>query len=446
MEICVVGTGYVGLVTGTCLAEVGNNVWCMDTDAAKINGLKSGALPIYEPGLEEILVKNVRAGRLNFTTDLHIGIANAMICFIAVGTPSTEDGSADISHVIDVARTIGAQMNRRLIIVNKSTVPIGTTDKVREIIRQELIARGKHDLSFDVVSNPEFLKEGMAVEDFMQPDRVIIGTESMYAKECMTRLYTPIASDQRPLLIMDTRSAEITKYAANAMLATRISFINEIAQFCDLVGGNVEEVRTGIGTDRRIGMKFLNAGVGYGGSCFPKDVKELISTGRRNGLDMEIITAVDRVNERQKQYLVTMVTKRFGKNLTGKRLGVWGLAFKPMTDDMREAPSIAIIQALIELGASIAVFDPQSMEKAKDVFTSCSNRLRYVEYMMEAVEGADAMLLITEWPRFQSPDFSDMKRRMRQHVIFDGRNIFDVNVVGKHGFEYYCIGRNCYVK
>jgi len=446
MKVCIVGTGYVGLVTGACFADMGNSVWCIDVDEEKVNNLKSGVLPIYEPGLEEIVKKNVGGDRLHFSTDLKQGIDSALFCFITVGTPPNDDGSVNLSYVFDVARSIGQYLEHYLVIVNKSTVPVGTEEKVREIIRQELTARGKAGLEFDVVSNPEFLKEGVAVEDFMRPDRVIIGTDNVRTAEIMKQLYEPFMRNQHPILVMDIKSAEIAKYAANAMLATRISFMNELARLCDKVGGDITCVRAGMGTDRRIGMQFLHAGIGYGGSCFPKDILELINTGKKNGIEMEIAAAVHRVNERQKYYLVDMIKKRFGENLTGKKFGVWGLAFKPQTDDIREAPAIIIIPALVNMGASITAFDPEAMEQTKKVLVPYASQIQYVDNMMDAVNDADALILITEWRQFRQPDFIDMKNRMKQGVIFDGRNQYAPSQMKEDGFEYYCIGRNGNVK
>ena len=446
MKLCMVGTGYVGLVTGACFADMGNEVWCVDVDEVKVRNLKAAILPIYEPGLRELVEKNLKEGRLRFAADIKYGIEDALFCFITVGTPSCEDGTADLSHIFTVARTIGQCMNQYLIVVIKSTIPVGTTEQVRDIISQELKARARDDVRFDVVSNPEFLKEGAAVEDFMRPDRVVIGTENVGTAELMKQLYQPFVRNQNPILIMDTKSAEMTKYAANVMLAARISFMNEIAQLCDTVGGDIANIRMGISTDHRIGGQFLNAGTGYGGSCFPKDVKELIHTGRKNGLEMAIATAVHKVNERQKQYLVDMIRKRFGEKLSGMRFAVWGLAFKPQTDDMREAPSLVIVQSLINMGATIIAFDPQAIKEAQQVFKSYADHIQYVGDMMEAVNDADALVLITDWQQFRQPDFSDMKTRMHQLVVFDGRNQYEFEEMKQYGFEYYCIGRNCWEK
>lgn len=446
MNICVIGTGYVGLVTGTCFAEMGNKVWCVDVDTEKIASLKSGILPIYEPGLKEMVVKNVAEKRLDFSTQLEEGLKDAVVCFIAVGTPPGEDGSADVSYVLDAASNIGATMNKYLIVVNKSTVPVGTADKVKNIIKQQLTVRAQADLEFDVVSNPEFLKEGAAVADFMRPDRVVIGTDNVRTAELMKQLYEPFSRNQQPILIMDIKSSEITKYAANAMLATRISFMNEIAQLCDKVGGDIANVRLGIGSDSRIGMQFLYAGSGYGGSCFPKDVKELVSTGCKNGIAMDVVSAVEAVNERQKYYLVDMVKKRFGEALNGRRIAIWGLAFKPQTDDMREAPSITIIKSLIDMGATIQAYDPEAIEQAKTVLGDYATSITYSKDMLEAVHNADALLVVTEWRQFRQPDFAAIKSKMNQPVIFDGRNQYRAEQLVRLGFEYYCIGRSCYVQ
>lgn len=446
MEICMIGTGYVGLVTGTCFAEMGHHVWCVDLDQGKINNLRTGILPIYEPGLKELVEKNSKEGRLFFTTDIKTGLEQALFCFIAVGTPPSTDGSADLSYIFNVAREIGQCMDGYLIIVIKSTVPVGTIEKVKDVIKSELKARGKEDLAFDVASNPEFLKEGTAVEDFMVPDRIVIGTDNEQAAEMMRQLYQPFIRSQNTILTMDIKSAEITKYAANTMLATRISFMNEIARLCDKVGGNIDHIRVGIGTDERIGNQFLYAGAGYGGSCFPKDVMEFIQTGQKNGLEMNIAEAVHRVNERQKYVLVEMIKKRFGENLEGKKFGIWGLAFKAQTDDMREAPSLVILRSLIQMGATIIAYDPEAMKQAKLFFREYSLQIEYVGNMMEAIDNVDALVLITEWQQFKQPDFAEMMERMKQPLIFDGRNQYDLVHMKNLGFEYYCIGRNCYVR
>ncbi|SFM05326.1 UDP-glucose dehydrogenase family protein [Pelosinus propionicus] len=446
MNICVIGTGYVGLITGTCFADMGNKVWCVDIDAQKIKKLKQGKIPIYEPGLQELVTKNMQEGRLEFTSAIKDGIKDALFCFIAVGTPTGIDGVADISAIQAVANKISINMDKYLIIVNKSTVPVGTASQIRNIIKEQLKARKREDLEFDIVSNPEFLKEGAAIEDFMHPDRIVIGTDNIRTAELMKQLYEPFVRNQNPILIMDITSAELTKYAANAMLATRISFMNEMARLCDQVGGDIAHVRLGIGTDRRIGMPFLYAGAGYGGSCFPKDVKAIINTGSENGVSMDIIAAVEKVNENQKYYLVEMLLKRFGEDLTGKKFGVWGLAFKPQTDDMREAPSIVIIRELLFRGATVTAYDPEAIEQAKKVFADCEQHIQYVDDSKKAIQNVDALIVITEWRQFRQPDLNELKCHMKSPIIFDGRNQYKPNIMKENGFEYYCIGRNCFVK
>lgn len=443
MNICVVGTGYVGLVTGTCFAEMGNHVWCVDVDESKIAGLKTGIIPIYEPGLKDLVIRNLEEGRLFFTSSLSEGLSEALFCFIAVGTPPQEDGSANLSAVKRVAHEIGQYINKYTIIVNKSTVPVGTATLVRNIVTQELQKRGLESLEFDVVSNPEFLKEGAAIEDFLRPDRVVIGTDNVRTAELVKQLYEPFVRNQNPILIMDICSAEITKYAANAMLALRISFINEIACLCDAVGGDIANVRLGIGTDSRIGMPFLHAGIGYGGSCFPKDVQELVATGRRNGVAMDLVETAHLINERQKSYLLKAIEKRWGNNLEGKVFGVWGLAFKPQTDDMREAPSIIIINQLIKRGAKVRAYDPAALENAKQIFSSYGQKIEFCRHMLEAVQSVDALLLLTDWRQFRQPDFSELRRIMKQPIIFDGRNQYEPAQMRGLGFEYFCVGRNC---
>ena len=440
MKICVVGTGYVGLVTGTCFAEMGYQVWCVDVDVAKVARLESGEPTIYEPGLKELMQYNMRERRLFFTTDLREGIPEASVCFIAVGTPPTPEGAADISMVLAVADSIGRCLDQYLVVVNKSTVPVGTAEKVRALIQQRLQERGAAGVKFDMVSNPEFLKEGAAVEDFMRPERIVIGADSQQASEMMQQIYEPFVRNQKPILLMDIKSAEITKYAANAMLALRISFMNEIALICDRLGGDIAKVRVGIGSDSRIGMSFLYAGVGYGGSCFPKDVRELIHVGKTQELPMEIIAAVERVNERQKQLFAAKITSHYQNSITGKRFGIWGLAFKPLTDDMREAPAIQIISALAAQGASFVAFDPQAMGQAQRILGSQID-ITYVDDMMDALTDVDALLLLTEWRQFRQPDFAEMKRRMKQPVIFDGRNQYSPEQMKLQGFVYRCIGR-----
>lgn len=441
MKIAVVGTGYVGLVTGTCLAQKGNTVWCVDKDEGKVNNLKAGVLPIYEQGLRELVIKNIKEGRLNFSTNLKTALAEAQLCFITVGTPPGADGAADLTQVYSVAHEIGKLLDHFLIVVDKSTVPVGTAEAVRKIILEELAAREDIGLGFDVVSNPEFLKEGVAVADFMRPDRVVIGTDNIQTAEIMKQLYQPFVCNQHSILVMDIKSAEMTKYAANAMLATRISFMNEIARLCDRVGADVVSVRQGMGTDSRIGMQFLSAGVGYGGSCFPKDVKELISTGQKNGVEMEVVKAVERTNERQKYYLGDMINSYFGKNMRQRKFAVWGLAFKPHTDDMREAPAVVIIESLIKMGAYISAYDPEAIPQAKEILANYSEHVFYAEDMLTALNDADALILVTEWQQFQRPDFAEIKRRMLRPLIFDGRNQYDPKQMTELGFQYYCIGR-----
>ena len=442
MNICIIGTGYVGLVTGTCFAEMGNQVWCIDADQDKVDKLQKGFIPIYEPGLEELARRNRQENRLHFSTKLEDGLNNARFCFIAVGTPPLPDGSVDLSQVLQAAKAIGKQMTKKMIVITKSTVPVGTSAQVRAVIAEQLELRGQ-EIEFDVVSNPEFLKEGAAIEDFMRPDRVVIGADHPQTAELMKKLYEPFVQNQNPILVMDIASAELTKYAANAMLATRISFMNEMAQLCDQVGANIANVRLGIGTDRRIGMPFLYAGPGYGGSCFPKDVKELVHTGKKNGVAMAVIEAVDRANERQKKYLVELIRRRFGQDLRGMTFAIWGLAFKPQTDDIRESPALIIIKELIRMGAEIQAYDPEAIRQAKKTLAEYAEQIRYADTMMGALVNADAMVLVTEWRQFRQPDFSEMQTLMKQPVIFDGRNQYDPQQMAELGFEYYCIGRNC---
>ena len=433
-------------MTGTCFAEMGNKVWCVDVDNAKIEMLNKGISPIYEPGLKEMIKRNSKNGRLKFTTDIKEGIESSLYCFIAVGTPPGEDGSSDITNVLKVAGAIGQNMNKYTIIINKSTVPVGTGEKTKELVREELRLRNELNIDFDVVSNPEFLKEGAAIEDFMRPDRIIIGTDNPRTAELMKQLYEPFVRNQHPILIMDIKSAELTKYAANSMLAARISFMNEIARLCDITGADVNNVRVGMGMDSRIGMAFLYAGTGYGGSCFPKDIKELISLGSRNGLEMKIAKAVEEVNESQKHYLVNMVTKRFGCDLKDMSFGIWGLAFKPQTDDMREAPSLVIMKELTGMGANIIAYDPEAIEQSKCIMSEDEYNIKYVYDMMEAIDKVDALILVTEWRQFRQPDFREMKSRMKQSIVFDGRNQYDTIAMQENGWEYYCIGRNTNVK
>ncbi len=432
MKICVVGTGYVGLVAGTCFAESGNDVVCVDNVAAKIEALRQGVIPIYEPGLEELIRRNVAESRLAFTTDLAHEVERSPVIFIAVGTPSGDDGSADLSAVMSVAREIARVMDGYRIVVTKSTVPIGTHER----IRSEIAGRTKHP--FDVVSNPEFLKEGAAIEDFMKPDRVVIGASSPRAIDVMRQLYEPFVRTGNPILVMDNASAEMTKYAANALLATRISFMNEVANLCERVGADVDQVRRGIGYDRRIGHHFLFPGVGYGGSCFPKDVKAVIHTAHEHGMKFPLLNAVEDVNEAQKHLLVEKVTGEFGGDLAGRRFAVWGLAFKPRTDDMREAPSITIVEGLLAGGAEVAAHDPEALGEARKVF---GDRVSYHRLNYDALEGADALLIVTEWNEFRRPDFPRMKRLLRRPVIFDGRNLYEPETMRQHGFTYLPIGR-----
>jgi len=432
MKVCVVGTGYVGLVAGTCFAEGGNDVICVDNVPAKIEALRQGVVPIYEPGLEELVRRNLAEGRLSFTTDLAAGVQASLFCFIAVGTPSGPDGAADLGAVWGVGRTIAEAMDGYRIVVIKSTVPVGTHAKLAEVIR----AHTQHP--FDVVSNPEFMKEGAAIDDFMRPDRVVIGTTSARAASAMRELYEPFVRTGAPILVMDNASAEMTKYAANALLATRISFMNEIANLCERVGADVELVRRGVGSDRRIGHHFLFPGVGYGGSCFPKDVKAVIHTAHEHGMAFPLLNAVEEVNEAQKQRLVQKVVATFGQNLDGRRFAVWGLAFKPRTDDMREAPSLTIVRGLVGRGARVAVHDPEALSEARAHF---GESVTYHRTNYEALEGADGLCIVTEWNEFRRPDFQRMKRLMKTPIIFDGRNLYEPETMRELGFEYYPIGR-----
>jgi UDPglucose 6-dehydrogenase len=440
MHIAMIGSGYVGLVSGTCFAEMGNTVRCVDIDQKKIDKLKKGILPIYEPGLEEMVHHNVAEGRLGFTSDFSEAISGLDICFIAVGTPPGEDGSADTRYVLAAAESIAKNMTGPLVVVDKSTVPVGTAEVVHAVIAKTLAARGV-DFEFDVVSNPEFLKEGVAIDDFMRPDRVVVGCENERSEKLMRELYEPFTRNQHPVLVMDIKSAEITKYAANAMLATRISFMNEIAELCSKVGGDIANVRLGIGSDNRIGMSFLYAGTGYGGSCFPKDVKELISVGSRNGVAMDVVRAVDSVNERQKLVLTRRIAEGYGQNLAGRTFALWGLAFKPQTDDMRQAPSIEIIEDLITRGAKVRAFDPEAFAQAAFYLQQGPESLEYVHDQYEALRGADALLLVTEWKQFRQPDFEKMRSLLKEPVIYDGRNQYDPVKMKTLGFKYHCIGR-----
>jgi len=439
VKITMIGTGYVGLVTGTCLAEVGNDVLCLDVDAGKIDTLNRGGVPIHEPGLEAMIQRNRESGRLRFTTDLDAAVAHGTVQFIAVGTPPDEDGSADMQYVLAAARNIGERMTEYKIIVDKSTVPVGTADRVRETIAQALRTRGV-DHSFAVVSNPEFLKEGAAIEDFMKPDRVVVGADDERAIAAMRAVYAPFQRNHERLLVMDVRSAELTKYAANAMLATRISFMNELANLADDLGADIEHVRQGIGSDPRIGYHFLYPGVGYGGSCFPKDVKALQYTARQHGRPLAVLDAVERVNEGQKLRLVEKIVARLGQNLAGRTLALWGLAFKPNTDDMREAPSRAIIDELARRGAHVNAYDPVAMPEAKRVLGK-RNEVVYATTPMQALEGADALVVITEWKEFRSPDFDAIRKTLREPLVFDGRNLYDPARVRAAGLEYFAIGR-----
>lgn len=437
MNIAIVGSGYVGLVSGACFAEVGVDVTCVDIDTRKIENLRNGVIPIYEPGLDELVKRNMEAGRLHFTTRLEDVIDNVELVFSAVGTPPDEDGSADLKYVLEVARTFGRHINRYALLVTKSTVPVGTSVKVKAAIREELEKRGV-DVPFEVASNPEFLKEGAAIKDFMSPDRVVIGIESDRARKVMERLYRPFLLNNFRVIFMDIASAEMTKYAANSMLATRISFMNDIANLCELVGANVNMVRKGIGADARIGTKFLYPGCGYGGSCFPKDVKALIHTGREHGYRMRVIEAVEEVNERQKSILFDKLENLFAGNLEGKKIAVWGLAFKPETDDMREAPSLIVIERLLHAGAEVTVFDPVAMDECR---RRIGDRVRYAIDMYDAAVDADALALLTEWKQFRLPSWNVIHRTMRGNVIVDGRNIYDDAEMREEGFNYHCIGR-----
>ncbi|MCM1336816.1 MAG: UDP-glucose/GDP-mannose dehydrogenase family protein [Candidatus Amulumruptor caecigallinarius] len=437
MNIAIVGTGYVGLVSGACFAEMGVNVSCVDVDTAKVNALKSGNIPIYEPGLDEIVRRNVVEGRLKFTTDLAEVIDDAEIVFSAVGTPPDEDGSADLRYVMEVARTFGRHINRYTLLVTKSTVPVGTAAKVRRAIAEELAARGA-DVEFDVASNPEFLKEGAAIADFMSPDRVVVGVDSERARELMARLYRPFLLNNFRVIFTDIPSAEMIKYAANSMLATRISFMNDIANLCELVGADVNMVRKGLGSDSRIGSKFLYPGCGYGGSCFPKDVKALIKTAQKAGYDMAVLRAVEEVNDRQKHVPVRKLTDIYGPDLTGRTVALWGLAFKPETDDMREATSLVAIRSLLDAGARVRVFDPVAMAECR---RRLGDSVEYATDPYDALIDADAMLMLTEWKQFRMPSWEVVKRTMRRPVIIDGRNIYDPAELQAAGIEYHCIGR-----
>jgi UDPglucose 6-dehydrogenase len=439
MKVTVIGTGYVGLVTGTCLAEVGNEVMCLDLDPAKIAILNGGGIPIYEPGLEDMVRRNVAAGRLSFTTDVEASVRFGQIQFIAVGTPPDEDGSADLQYVVAAARNIGRYMDDFKLVVDKSTVPVGTADKVRAALEDELARRGVK-IDFCVASNPEFLKEGAAVEDFMKPDRIVIGTESERATSLLRQLYAPFQRNRERLVVMDIKSAELTKYAANAMLATRISFMNELAVLAEKLGADIEQVRHGIGSDPRIGYHFLYAGCGYGGSCFPKDVQALRRTAQENGVPLRVLDAVEAANDAQKRILVEKLTRRFGSDLTGRRFAMWGLAFKPNTDDMREAPSRTMLEALWAMGASVSAYDPAAMEETRRIYGERADLL-LVDSPMDALKGADALLIVTEWKVFRSPNFDTMKQLLKAPVVFDGRNLYEPQAMREMGFEYFPIGR-----
>jgi UDPglucose 6-dehydrogenase len=442
MKICVIGSGYVGLVAGTCFAESGNDVICVDVDEEKIEGLKRGVIPIYEPGLKEMVLRNCEEGRLTFTTDLGFAVKESLVNFIAVGTPPGADGAADLQYVISVARNIGRHMNGFKIIVDKSTVPVGTADKVRLAVAEELELRGEH-IEFDVVSNPEFLKEGAAIDDFMKPDRVVIGTDNVRTAEIMKELYSAFMRKSNRLLIMDIKSAEMTKYAANAMLATRITFMNQIANLCEMMGADVMAVREGIGSDSRIGYDFLFPGVGYGGSCFPKDVKALVKTAEECNFDFILLKGVEEANERQKRVLSDKIERRLGGSgklpLAGKTFAVWGLSFKPRTDDMRDAPSVTIINRLLQLGAAVRAHDPEAMNEAKKQF---GDRIGYSLNQYDLLNEADALVIITEWNEYRNPDFERIKKLLVNPLIFDGRNLYQPDRMAQAGFEYLPIGRN----
>lgn len=437
MNIAIVGTGYVGLVSGTCFAEMGVNVTCIDVNEEKIQALLNGNIPIYEPGLNEMVLRNNKEGRLHFTTDITTCLNDVDIVFSAVGTPPDEDGSADLKYVLEVARTVGRNMNKYLVLVTKSTVPVGTAKKIKQAIQDELDKRGV-SIPFDVASNPEFLKEGAAIKDFMSPDRVVIGVESEKAKEMMTRLYRPMMLNNFRVIFTDIPSAEMIKYAANSMLATRISFMNDIANLCELVGADVNMVRKGIGADTRIGNKFLYPGCGYGGSCFPKDVKALIKTAEKNGYDMRVLKAVEEVNETQKSILYKKLLEYYQNDLKGKKVAIWGLAFKPETDDMREATALVMIQKLIEAGCKVKVYDPIAINECK---RRIGNTVEYAADMYDAVLNADALLLLTEWKQFRMPSWGVVKKTMNQAVLIDGRNIYDEQDMKEIGFDYMCIGK-----
>ncbi len=439
MRITVHGTGYVGLVTGACIAQAGNHVVCVDIDQAKVAALNAGEIPIFEPGLDDVVQRNHQAGRLSFTTDVAEGVRHGELQFIAVGTPKNEDGSADLRHVVTVAESIGRHMNDYKVVVDKSTVPVGTADRVRETI-SSVLAERKVKLEFDVVSNPEFLKEGAAVADFMKPDRIIVGTESPRAADLLRQLYEPFSRSHDKLIVMDVRSAELTKYAANVMLATKISLMNELANIAERYGADIEQVRIGIGSDPRIGYSFIYPGCGYGGSCFPKDVHALIRSAEEIGYDAELVRAVDKVNDRQKHVLFQKVSRHFGEQLKGRTLAIWGLAFKPNTDDMREAPSRVLMESLWAAGARVRAYDPQSMAETGRIYGSRPD-LTLCASADEALNGADALVIVTEWQEFRSPDFERIRQALKQPAIFDGRNLYDPKLLTKLGFAHYAIGR-----
>jgi len=440
MKITVIGTGYVGLVSGACLADLGNDVVCLDIDERKIQLLNSGAVPIHEPGLHEVIKRNVAAGRLSFTTDVAASVAHGLVQMIAVGTPSDEDGSADLRYVLDAARSIGKHLTDYKVVVNKSTVPVGTADKVKGVIAAELSQRAAQDLKFAVVSNPEFLKEGAAIEDFNRPDRIVIGADDERAIQILRDMYGPFQRNHDRLIVMDVKSAELTKYAANAMLATRISFMNELANLADRLGADIEQVRKGIGSDHRIGYHFLYSGCGYGGSCFPKDVRALKQTATELGMPLKILQAVEDVNHAQKSVLLEKITRRFGNDLTGKNFALWGLSFKPGTDDMREATSRVVLEGLWERGACVSAYDPVAMPETQRIYGDRPD-LRYAQSPLAALNNADALVLVTEWKAFKSPDFNQIKTHLKQPIIFDGRNLFEPASMQAMGLEYFGIGR-----
>jgi len=440
MNIAVIGSGYVGLVSGTCFSEMGNKVTCVDIDQKKINKLEAGILPIFEPGLEQMVLRNVQSENLFFTTNLAGAISDAEIVFIAVGTPMGDDGSADLQYVLAVAKSIGQTMQKRLIVVDKSTVPIGTADKVKATIQAELDQRGAA-LEFNVVSNPEFLKEGAAIDDFMKPDRVVIGADSEYAFDKMKQLYSPFFRTHDRFITMDIRSAEMTKYAANTMLATKISFMNEIANICERVGADANKVRIGIGSDQRIGYSFIYPGAGYGGSCFPKDVKALKKIAEEHGYKAKLIESVENVNDAQKLVIAHKIVKRFGEDLSGMTFGLWGLAFKPGTDDMREAPAIYIVKELEKRGATVKAYDPKAIEEAKEFYLKDAKNITYHHSKYEVLQDADALILLTEWKEFRSPDFVEIKQQLKNPIIFDGRNQYNAFNLEEKGFEYFQIGK-----